>query len=60
MCLAPARMPVLLCDGVTEGVFQEEYAGGSAFGTGDGFILKLSGDGSRVLHASYFGGSGDD
>jgi hypothetical protein len=45
---------------VTEGAFQEEYAGGSAFGTGDGFILKLSGDGSRVLYASYFGGSGDD
>ena len=45
---------------VTENAFQPDYAGGSAVGSGDGFLAKLSGDGSRLLYASYFGGSADD
>ncbi len=44
----------------TEGAFQSDYAGGSAFGYGDGFIAKLSPDGARLLYCSYFGGSGDE
>lgn len=45
---------------VTDDAFQPDYAGGSAFGEGDGFLVKLSNDGGRLLYASYLGGSGDD
>src|SRR5262249_55868863 len=44
----------------TDDAFQLEYAGGSAFGYGDGFIAKLTPDGSKLLYCSYFGGSGDE
>jgi hypothetical protein len=44
----------------TPGAFQEEYGGGTAFGTGDGFIAKFSSDGSELLYCTYLGGSGDD
>jgi hypothetical protein len=44
----------------TPGAYQEEYAGGTAFGRGDGFIAKFSSDGSQLLYCSYLGGSGDD
>jgi Beta-propeller repeat len=45
---------------VTDDAFQPDYGGGTAFGTGDGFLAKLSNDGSQLLYASYFGGSTDD
>src|SRR5262245_22652560 len=44
----------------TENAFQPDYAGGSAFGYGDGFIAKFTSDGSSLLYCSYFGGSGDE
>ncbi len=44
----------------TEDALQYDYAGGSAFGSGDGFIARLSSDGSQLLYCSYFGGSGDE
>jgi hypothetical protein len=44
----------------TDDAFQLDYAGGSAFGYGDGFIAKITPDGSRLLYCSYFGGSGDE
>jgi hypothetical protein len=44
----------------TEDAFQYDYAGGSAFGSGDGFIAKFSPDGARLLYCSYFGGGGDE
>ena len=44
----------------TDDAFQYDYAGGSAFGTGDGFIAKFSPDGSQLLYCSYFGGNGDE
>jgi hypothetical protein len=40
----------------TAGAFQSGYAGGLA----DGFVAKLSPNGSGLVYASYFGGSGDD
>lgn len=45
---------------VTPDAFQPDYAGGTAFGSGDGFIAKFSGDGKSLLYCSYIGGSGDD
>jgi hypothetical protein len=44
----------------TDDAFQLDYAGGSAFGYGDGFIAKITSDGSKLLYCSYFGGSGDE
>lgn len=35
--------------------YQEENSGGK-----DGYIARFSGDGSEMLYASYFGGTGDD
>jgi Beta-propeller repeat len=40
---------------ITAGSFQTVRRGPS-----DGVVAKISSDGSRVLYASYFGGSGDD
>jgi len=45
---------------VTDDAFQADYAGGSSHGEGDGFLAKLSNDGSRLLYATYLGGNGDD
>lgn len=44
----------------TDDAFQYDYAGGSAFGVGDGFIAKFSPDGAQLLYCSYFGGRGDE
>jgi hypothetical protein len=44
----------------TEDAFQPSYNGGTAFGFGDGFIARLTSDGSQLLYCSYFGGSGDE
>ena len=44
----------------TDNAFQRDYAGGTAFGFGDGFIARISADGSQLLYCSYFGGSQDD
>lgn len=44
----------------TDDAFQYDYAGGSAFGSGDGFIARFSPDGAQLLYCSYFGGSGDE
>lgn len=40
----------------TEGAFQLSYIGGTA----DGYVVKLSPDGSEMLYASYLGGTGHD
>jgi beta-propeller repeat-containing protein len=46
----------------TPGVVQEEFAGDSnppgAYGKQDGFVTKLSADGSEILWSTYFGDSG--
>ncbi|MBI2926489.1 MAG: SBBP repeat-containing protein, partial [Verrucomicrobia bacterium] len=39
---------------------QPEYAGGTAFGSGDAFVLKLKSTGDELLYSTYLGGSGDD
>ena len=44
----------------TADAFQPDYAGGSAFGYGDGFIARIGPDGSQLLYCSYFGGTGDE
>lgn len=44
----------------TEDAFQRDYGGGTAVGLGDGFIARISADGSELLYCSYFGGSQDD
>lgn len=44
----------------TEGAFLPDYAGGSAFGSGDGFIARFTEDGSDLVHCTYFGASGDE
>jgi hypothetical protein len=44
----------------TDNAFQPNYNGGTAFGSGDGFIAKISSDGTQLLYCSYFGGSGDE
>ena len=44
----------------TADAFQPDYGGGSAVGTGDGFLAKFTPDGARLLYCSYFGGSGDE
>lgn len=41
---------------VTAGAFQPVYGGGAV----DGFLAKLSSDGSRLLYSSYLGGSASD
>ena len=40
---------------VTRDAFQRQHRGGQ-----DGFVVKLSSDLTRVLYATYMGGSGDD
>ena len=49
---------------VTPGAFQRSFAGclceGSILTLGDGFVAKLSSDGSTLLYSTYIGGSGDD
>jgi Beta-propeller repeat len=40
----------------TQGAFQPSFAGGNT----DGFVTKLSADGSALTYSTYFGGSGDD
>lgn len=45
---------------VTPGVVQPNYGGGSVVNGGDGFLLKLSAAGDRVVYATYFGGSKDE
>lgn len=44
---------------VTGGSFQTSFSGGSEafYGSQDGFVLKLSSDGSAILWSSYFGAS---
>jgi hypothetical protein len=44
----------------TDDAFQLEYAGGSAFGYGDGFIAKITPDGSKLPLLLLLGGSGDE
>ncbi|MGE3313184.1 MAG: hypothetical protein AB7O66_24730 [Limisphaerales bacterium] len=44
----------------TPDALQPGYAGGSAFGSGHGFIARFTPDGSRLLHCSYLGGQRDD
>jgi hypothetical protein len=44
----------------TEDAYQPFYAGGTVFGSGDGFIARFSPDGAQLLDCTYFGGSGDE
>ncbi len=47
----------------TPGVLQTTFAGDTnpgAYGTQDGFVAKLTPDGSQVVWATYFGGPGSD
>lgn len=41
---------------VTTGCLQSTYAGG----TYDGFLSRLSADGSKLIYSTYFGGTGND
>ncbi len=50
---------------VTAGASQTRYGGPDTinnvfFNLGDGFVAKLSADGSKLLAATYLGGTGDD
>ena len=40
---------------VTANAFQPNYGGGS-----DGFLVKISSDGSQLLYSTYLGGTGDE
>ena len=42
--------------------YQSSYGGGGAYptGMGDAYLAKLSTDGSKVVHCSYFGGNQQD
>jgi hypothetical protein len=44
----------------TAGAFQTTNADGSASGYDDGFVSKLSPDGSSLVYSTYFGGTGND
>ncbi len=45
----------------TSGALQRQYGGGTGrFYTGDGFVARLSPDGSVLVYATYLGGSVDD
>lgn len=45
----------------TPGAYQPAYAGNAGVPTfGDGFVARLSADGSQLLWATYLGGSDDD
>jgi hypothetical protein len=45
---------------VTEGAFQTMYGGGNGPWGGDGFVAKISADGSMLLASTYFGGSNNE
>lgn len=46
---------------VTAGALQTVHGGGtSGYGPQDGFVCKLTADGSTVIFCTYFGSSGDD
>ncbi len=45
---------------VTSGAFQTTFAGSSALGFGDGFVVRLNPQGNAFLYSTYIGGSGDD
>ena len=46
---------------VTAGAFQPEFGGASPLvSIGDGFVLSLSADGSRLLQSSFLGGNQDE
>ena len=44
---------------VTPGAFSDSYGGGDG-DYGDGFVARLSANGTELLYATYLGGSGDD
>jgi uncharacterized protein (TIGR03437 family) len=48
----------------TSGALQTAYKGTDVqnifFNTGDGFVAKLSSDGTKEIYSTYLGGSGDD
>jgi hypothetical protein len=45
---------------VTAGAFHKTYKGTGILGYGDGFVTKLSADGSSLVYSTYLGGSSDD
>ena len=44
---------------VTPGAFSDSYGGGDG-DYGDGFVARLSANGTELLYATYLGGSGND
>ena len=50
----------LSTDYPTKNPYRSFYSGAGVDGIGDGFVAKISADGSTLIFSTYLGGSGDD